>query len=329
MKRILVTVGVSVLAGSAWGQSLDGLMQLEARCGSRVESGWAMGTGSRSAHGECPSPRTGGLASINDASGGWTIAAGELAFDASAHTDFFGTNDDAGTASAQQDMIWNSFDLVFRDTADPTRTGTVRTRLHYLVGGRVEHLGASNCNPFQPSARSSINFQLGPCRGRGSLQYQPDTGEVSDGDFAALPHDGVLRERTSAELDVTLASPQQVFIQTQARGSVLYCDLPPAAEGLARALLGWRLPCGSPVFDLPPGITVDCPSLGIVDNRWTGCCPADFNGDGFLDFFDYDDFVNCFETGVCPAGATGDFNGDGFADFFDYDAFVGAFEAGC
>jgi hypothetical protein len=59
------------------------------------------------------------------------------------------------------------------------------------------------------------------------------------------------------------------------------------------------------------------------------CCPADFNGDGFLDFFDYDDYVACYETGVCPPGATADFNGDGFADFFDYDAFVAAFEAGC
>jgi hypothetical protein len=58
-------------------------------------------------------------------------------------------------------------------------------------------------------------------------------------------------------------------------------------------------------------------------------CPADFNGDGFLDFFDYDDYVNCFETGACPEGRTADFNGDGFADFFDYDDFVAAFEAGC
>jgi photosystem II stability/assembly factor-like uncharacterized protein len=58
-------------------------------------------------------------------------------------------------------------------------------------------------------------------------------------------------------------------------------------------------------------------------------CPADFNNDGFLDFFDYDDFVACFETGACPAGRTADFNADGFADFFDYDDFVAAFELGC
>jgi hypothetical protein len=63
--------------------------------------------------------------------------------------------------------------------------------------------------------------------------------------------------------------------------------------------------------------------------RRTRLCPADFNGDRFVDFFDYSDFVSCFEAGLCPPGRTADFDGDGFADFFDYDAFVTAFEAGC
>ena len=67
----------------------------------------------------------------------------------------------------------------------------------------------------------------------------------------------------------------------------------------------------------------------LVDTRATPACRPDFNADGFLDFFDYDQFVDCFETGICPPGASADFNGDGFADFFDYDDFVTAFEAGC
>jgi hypothetical protein len=65
---------------------------------------------------------------------------------------------------------------------------------------------------------------------------------------------------------------------------------------------------------------------------WSSCgggCPADFNGDGFTDFFDYADYVGCFETGICPPGKSADFNGDGFADFFDYGDFVAAFESGC
>ncbi len=60
-------------------------------------------------------------------------------------------------------------------------------------------------------------------------------------------------------------------------------------------------------------------------------CRADFNNDGFTDFFDFDAFVECFSAGSCPVtlpARTADFNNDGFADFFDFDDFVGAFESG-
>jgi hypothetical protein len=60
--------------------------------------------------------------------------------------------------------------------------------------------------------------------------------------------------------------------------------------------------------------------------RQSGCCRADVNADGFLDFFDYDAFVLAFEGG---GGVDPDFNRDGFVDFFDYNDFVAAFEAGC
>jgi hypothetical protein len=58
------------------------------------------------------------------------------------------------------------------------------------------------------------------------------------------------------------------------------------------------------------------------------CPSADFNGDNFVDFFDYDDYVACFENGCGDGGLGADFNDDGFVDFFDYDDFVFAFE-GC
>jgi hypothetical protein len=54
-------------------------------------------------------------------------------------------------------------------------------------------------------------------------------------------------------------------------------------------------------------------------------CAADFNCDGFVDFFDFDDFVTAFESG----DPRGDFNRDGFIDFFDFDDYVVAFERGC
>lgn len=58
-------------------------------------------------------------------------------------------------------------------------------------------------------------------------------------------------------------------------------------------------------------------------------CPADFNGDCWVDGADYDAFVMCFDEQRCPPGKTADFNKDGFADGFDYDDFVWAFEQGC
>jgi hypothetical protein len=80
-----------------------------------------------------------------------------------------------------------------------------------------------------------------------------------------------------------------------------------------------------PVFEYNP-LAVNVPPVQrIVCNP----CPADFNEDGFLDFFDYDDYVTCYEGGPCPVGKDADFNGDGFVDFFDYDDFVAAFERGC
>jgi hypothetical protein len=67
----------------------------------------------------------------------------------------------------------------------------------------------------------------------------------------------------------------------------------------------------------------------MIDHLGIRGCGGDFNADGFLDFFDYDAFVSCFEGSECPPGQTADFNGDGFADFFDYDDYVSAFESGC
>jgi len=53
-------------------------------------------------------------------------------------------------------------------------------------------------------------------------------------------------------------------------------------------------------------------------------CPVDFNEDCFLDFTDFDLFVENFEAGTAKA----DFNADGFITFEDFDAFVGALERG-
>ena len=54
-------------------------------------------------------------------------------------------------------------------------------------------------------------------------------------------------------------------------------------------------------------------------------CPADFNNDGEVNFFDYLDFVDAFSAN----DPSGDFNQDSEINFFDYLDFVDAFSAGC
>jgi hypothetical protein len=81
---------------------------------------------------------------------------------------------------------------------------------------------------------------------------------------------------------------------------------------------------------------IETPSIIEFARRGSGAavsaaalpCGADFNEDEFIDFFDYLDYVSCFE-GVCPPGKDADISEDGFVDFFDYVAFVTAFESGC
>jgi len=71
--------------------------------------------------------------------------------------------------------------------------------------------------------------------------------------------------------------------------------------------------------------TVDARDLAIIDGTFNPCCPADFDGDGFLTGDDFDAFVAAFELGDIVS----DFDGDGFVTGEDFDAFVAAFEAGC
>ncbi|MDX2148567.1 MAG: PQQ-dependent sugar dehydrogenase [Planctomycetota bacterium] len=68
---------------------------------------------------------------------------------------------------------------------------------------------------------------------------------------------------------------------------------------------------------------------GLTTTRSTfiypNCCPADFNRDRQLDFFDYLDFAEAFATEEDSA----DFNNSGQVDFFDYLDYAQAFSAGC
>ena len=86
----------------------------------------------------------------------------------------------------------------------------------------------------------------------------------------------------------------------------------------------------------PPFNGNDC-GLPFQTNRYVlrlganaAGCPADFTGDGFVDFFDLDEYLRCFtDRQQCADAIDADFTGDGFTDFQDFAAFVDAFTQGC
>ena len=67
--------------------------------------------------------------------------------------------------------------------------------------------------------------------------------------------------------------------------------------------------------------------LIAIDNlRWLLGCPADLNGDGSLDLFDFLEFQTLFDAGDPRADW---FCYDGRLDVFDFLAFFNAFDTGC
>jgi hypothetical protein len=75
----------------------------------------------------------------------------------------------------------------------------------------------------------------------------------------------------------------------------------------------------------PCGPSPNQPVTNVLETPPPPSCPADFNGDNQVDFFDYLDFVNAYGS----EDASADFNGDNQIDFFDYLDFVNAFDTGC
>jgi hypothetical protein len=125
--------------------------------------------------------------------------------------------------------------------------------------------------------------------------------------------DGVVQKAESSDIDLALLPP--VGTPVPFRFTI---------PSLALAMPLDRL------FGYPYTAVISSSDAGLsAPVSETPACPADWNLDGFLDFFDYDEFVRCFETADCGWRGSADFNEDGFADFFDYDAFVEAFENGC
>jgi hypothetical protein len=215
---------------------------------------------------------------------------------------------------------------VFLDNADPftQEAGLVRvdgelevTANSYLLqGGTLSGTGRVDSNVTQTGGSIAPGNSAGILTIEGNLTQQPASFldiEIG-GSTPGIEHDRLVVTGTAA-IGGTL---RLSFLGGIPQNSPLTI-LTAASRTGAFALV-----------DTPSGVTavVDyTPTSVIVTLTCAG--RADFNGDGFIDFFDYDDFVLCYEGILCPPGTDADINDDGFVDFFDYDDYVLAFEAGC
>jgi uncharacterized membrane protein len=122
-------------------------------------------------------------------------------------------------------------------------------------------------------------------------------------------------------------SAPRAFIWTPERGLE---DLAALLVSRGVNLDGWRLDEARGISDdgsviVGTGLNPQGLIEGWVANLGSQGCPADFNGDTQVDFFDYLDFAAAFDVEDMSA----DFNGDNQVDFFDYLDFAAEFDNGC
>lgn len=111
---------------------------------------------------------------------------------------------------------------------------------------------------------------------------------------------------------------------------IMGIDLDPQWDLLPQQSLGlndfqWQIDPRGGGFLLTDQGDFEILQLEPLIKGWETICPADYTGDGFVDFFDISEFLNLF--GIQHPDA--DFNGDGQVDFFDISLFLQAYSDGC
>lgn len=123
-------------------------------------------------------------------------------------------------------------------------------------------------------------------------------------------------------LDIT-ATPTEGLTYSWTLGGVAVTDIPGKIAGSATAHLSISNLSLADNGDYVCTVSDGCGQAHATLN--VAACVADFNCDGFVDIFDFSDFIDAFEQGLGHA----DVNGDQFLDIFDFNDFITGFEAGC
>jgi hypothetical protein len=334
---------VLLAAASLHAQAVSNRYQALAQCGANINlpAPPVGGSGTLSANGTCVTWNTGATASVNQgvtsvlAMGGVVHVVNSA--DAELTTHLFNTA--SATAQGVADFAYPMNDIIFTNIANPSTVAPVVASCNYVV-----QLAASTSGPADPltttlpQSNNSFRVILGSSTSGGTYVIRP-SGTTTTGVLVSYPNDYSPLHATTPTQTFTLTQPVTVQFIAQCYQSVSYNPVAPSPRiGSSDTDLRISFPCGTPVFNLPPGITANSVSLGIINNLWThpSCGPTcdtiDFNADGlYPDTADVDDFLGMFSGGACSTGACGDldFNNDGlFPDTTDIDSLLSVFSGG-
>ncbi len=201
---------------------------------------------------------------------------------------------------------WTKFGQTYNDSNVP-RTGNRTAKLFGNFSGSFNNSGIYQGVPATPGSRwkasswwltRSADAIAGANTTAINLEWRDAGGNLIS--YVSTPA-------------INASTPRDVYVEREVQG------VAPAGTATARVVL----------LFFQPAMAAGSAIIDDVELVPVATCPADFNQDFSVDFFDYDDFVTCFEGGACPPGTSADFNNDTAVDFFDYDDFVTAFEQGC
>ena len=228
-----------------------------------------------------------------------------------------------GSSATDSSPVTGFYNLEFNSRSTPTQVGLTDFRAA-LTENLILNVNLLLLGRFNSNANNLVIFYESP-----PTLFGPTPIAANSFTFAGVP----------MLATGTLAYTATGFVCTQLQASSRPCidtinlaDQPASAQTLIASLaVVNNVATVSANIDSTQPLDPNNPALGSI--RITGTlvasgsirCPADFNNDGTVDFFDYLDFVGAFAGSLASA----DFNADGVIDFFDYLVFVGAFTAGC
>ncbi|MBS0189324.1 MAG: hypothetical protein JSS51_14765 [Planctomycetes bacterium] len=219
--------------------------------------------------------------------------------------------------------------MIFDDFVVTGPAGGVSAPIRFQLTGAMSG-GASSAN-VTATVSLQVFFRINGTTGGGwqSIQYQGlDKFVSASGLLTGFAGAGVLQ---SDPIFVPTNTPFTVEVQLQS-GSVASMHYSFSGNASANTDFAHTLKFATdrPVFNLPPGYSLNSAQAHITNNIFTPPCPADMTLDYQVDDADFVVFVSQYDTLDCadPAmivGCPADLSNDGYVDDADFVIFLAAY----